>query len=360
MNKKAVAVVFGGYSPEYEVSLNSAHSIINAIDRNKYEVILIGITRQGKWFRYYGPVGDIPIDRWHLDEALIRSAIISPERGGGLLEFDGGRAVIVPIDVVFPVLHGRYGEDGTIQGLCELAGIPVVGAGTASSALCMDKDRAMRLASHAGVKVPEAICFERPPPDEEMLRAAKALGLPLFVKPVKAGSSLGISKVERWSELPGAVRLAFTFDDTVMIEECVEGIEVGCAIVGNHDLRTGRIDEIEVSGGFFDYEEKYSLKTSKIHIPARIDGETEQRLQDAAMTVYRALGCRGYARLDMFLTKEGDIVFIEANTIPGFTPFSQFPRMMKAADVEYPALVEMLIELGIENSCSWDGSWSGG
>ena len=344
---KTVAVIFGGFSPEYIVSLKSAHSIINAIDRDKYDVILIGITNQGQWYRYYGPVDDIPTDKWHADENLLRKAFISPERGGGLLEFEDGKVKPVPVDVVFPVLHGRYGEDGTIQGLCELASIPVVGAGSAASSLCMDKDRANKLVSLAGVSIPRSVCWEYLPTDDELISSASDLKLPLFVKPVKGGSSIGITKAQSYAELPEAVLLARRYDDAVIIEEGIDGMEVGCAVVGNRHVSTGRVDEIEVASGFFDYEEKYSLKTSKIHVPARIDEETESRVQEAAKVVYRTLGCRGYARVDIFLTKENKIVFNEANTIPGFTSGSRFPSMLKGVGIEYPELVDMLIELAL-------------
>ena len=346
MAKKRVAVLFGGFSPEYEVSLKSAFSIINAIDRRKYEAILLGITRQGEWFRYSGPVEDIPSDRWHVDGSRLESAIISPSRGGGIVTFGkGGLAAQVPVDVVFPVLHGRNGEDGTVQGLCELAGIPVVGCGSAASALCMDKDRSHKLVSLAGIRVPKSFCFEHSPTEGEAASALGALGLPLFVKPVKAGSSFGITKVEDESGYMEAIRVALDYDDAVIIEECIDGFETGCSVVGNDELVTGRIDEIELASGFFDYEEKYTLKTSKIHMPARIDGDTERRLQEAAKAIYRVLGCRGYARVDIFLTSGRDIVFNEVNTIPGFTSHSRFPNMMKGAGIEYPELVERLIEL---------------
>jgi len=345
MKKKTVAVIFGGCSPEYDVSLNSSYSIINAIDRQKYEIIMIGITRTGQWYRFTGDVGDIPLDKWHLDERFLKTAAISPSNGDGLIEIDDGRASLVHIDVVFPVLHGRNGEDGTVQGLCELAGIPVVGSGCAASALCMDKDRAHKLVSLAGIRVPGSVCFEHRPTNDEILDAAGRLALPLFVKPVKAGSSFGISKVESYSELPDAVKMALEYDDAVLVEEAIDGFEVGCAVVGNQKLQTGRIDEIELASGFFNYEEKYTLKTAKIHMPARIDAETERRLQEAAKVIYRALGCRGYARVDIFLSGAGEIVFNEANTIPGFTSHSRFPNMMKGVGVEYPELIEMLIGL---------------
>ena len=350
MDKKTVAVIFGGYSPEYDVSLKSAYSIINAIDRDKYEVILLGITRHGRWHRYAGSAEDIISDEWRLDTDNLQNAIISPSRGAGLLIIDNyGVAVPVSVDVVFPVLHGRYGEDGTIQGLCELAGIPVVGSGSAASALCMDKDRSHKLVSLAGIRIPKSICFEHAPADDESRSAMKELGLPLFVKPVKAGSSFGITKVEDDSQLSEAVNTAFTYDDAIIMEEYIDGFETGCSVVGNDELMTGRIDEIELTHGFFDYEEKYTLKTSKIHMPARIDGEMERRLQETAMAIYRALGCSGYARIDIFLSSKGEIIFNEANTIPGFTSHSRFPSMMKGVGIEYPELVDMLIQLGMRN-----------
>ena len=347
-NRKTVAVIFGGCSPEYDVSLNSSFSIINAIDREKYDVILIGITRQGIWYLYSGDEADIPSNKWHENIGCLKKAAISPSRGGGLLVFDDDRVSTVAVDAIFPVLHGRYGEDGTIQGLCELAGIPVVGSGSAASALCMDKDRAHKVVSLAGICVPGSVCFEYIPSDAEVMDAARKLKLPLFVKPVKGGSSLGVSKIESYSQLPETVKLALQYDDAVIIEEGVDGIEIGCAVIGNTELKTGRVDEIEVSKGFFNYEEKYTLKTSKIHVPARIDEQTEKCVQNAAMTIYRALGCRGYARMDMYLTRENDIVFLEANTIPGFTPHSQLPRMMKAIGIEYPELVDTLINLALK------------
>ncbi|MCL2152194.1 MAG: D-alanine--D-serine ligase VanG [Oscillospiraceae bacterium] len=349
MEKKKIAVIFGGYSPEYDVSLKSAYSIIRAINRAKYEVILVGITRQGQWHIYTGELDDIPVDKWHTHADCLNNVVVAPSRGQGLLELEDGRVTPVYVDAVFPILHGKYGEDGTVQGMFELSGIPVIGAGSAASALCMDKDRAHQLVSLAKISVPKSVCFERAPTVDELFESVGKLELPMFVKPVKAGSSFGITKIESLADLAEAVKFALTFDDAFIIEENVQGFEVGCAVVGNDDLITGRIDEIELSGGFFNYEEKYTLKTSKIHMPARIDGDTERRLREAAMTIYRTLGCRGYARVDMFLTPEREIVFNEVNTIPGFTDHSRFPNMMKGIGVQYPELVDMLIEntLGI-------------
>jgi len=213
----------------------------------------------------------------------------------------------------------------------------------------MDKDRAHKLISLCGIRVPRSICFEYKPSESELASAAKELNLPVVVKPVKAGSSFGITVARELSQLNEAVGLAFGYDDAVIIEEKIHGFETGCAVVGNTELTVGRIDEIELSGEFFDFEEKYTLKTSKIHVPARVSAETEERLQNTAKTIYRALGCRGYARIDIFLTDNNEIVFNEANTIPGFTEHSRFPSMMKAAGVSFSMLVDMLISMSIDH-----------
>jgi D-alanine---D-serine ligase len=350
MEKKKVAVIFGGVSPEYEVSLMSSCSVIKAINREKYEVIMLGITRDGEWYRYIGDVEDVISDKWHLNKKNLTRAIIPPSRSSGIMEFpDGGEVVLTPIDVVFPVLHGRNGEDGTIQGLCELAGIPVVGSGSAASALCMDKDKSRKLVALEGIPVAKAITFRTPPTDEFLLSSATGFKLPIFVKPIIGGSSIGISKVGEYSELSQAVKHAFEFDDAVILEEGIDGLEVGCSVIGNHDLITGRANEIEVAEGFFDYNEKYTLINSKIHVPARISEEAEQKVLETGKAAFQILGCRGYARIDLFLSKNGEVFFNEANTIPGFTAYSQFPSMMKAIGMSYEEVVDRLIELGMEN-----------
>ena len=356
MSKKLVAVVFGGFSPEYEVSLNSAYCVIKAINKDKYDVLMLGITNKGLWYRYSGSIEDIPGDNWHKDENNLTKAMISSDRGGGILVFEDNITISIKVDILFPILHGRYGEDGTIQGLCELAGIPLVGSGSAASALCMDKDRSHKIISLEGITVPKSVCFEYKPSDDELLKAVRDLKLPVFVKPVKAGSSIGVSKLDNYTDIPEAVNEAFIYDDAVIIEENIDGKEVGCSVIGNRELRTGRVNEIEVSQGFFNFKEKYTLATSKIHTPGRIDAQSERRLQEAGKKIFKALGCRGYARIDLFLTKDGDIVFSEANTIPGFTVHSQLPRMMQAAGVDYPGLVDILIDLGLQVE---QGEWYG-
>ena len=347
MEKRTIAVIFGGCSPEYPVSLESSHSVVVNFDREKYDLILLGITKGGEWFRYYGGPEGIENDTWR--EGVCVPAVISPDREThGIIEFGPDGVKATRIDAAFPVMHGKNGEDGTIQGLCEMAGIPIIGCGALASAICMDKDRAHRLASLAGVDVPKATVFTSMPDEAELARRAGEIGFPVFVKPVRAGSSFGITKVSDAAALIDAVKFAFRFDREVIIEEAIGGFEVGCAVMGNEALTIGRVDEIEIYGDIFDYVEKYSLKTAKIHMPARISAETEERIKAAAAKIYRALGCRVMARVDMFLTPEGRVVFNEVNTIPGFTPHSRFPNMMKGIGLDFTALLDELVAYTFE------------
>lgn len=342
------AVIFGGCSSEYSVSLESASAVMKNLDPEKYEVLPVGITKDGEWFFYNGPVEYIENDTWQQSE-YCTPALISPDRrahGLMLLEKDGVRTVSV--DVAFPVMHGKNGEDGTIQGLIKMAGIPLAGCGILASALCMDKDRAHRVAEAAGVRVPKALVLMQGDDRKKAVDFAVATGYPVYVKPVKAGSSYGVTKVEKPVELQSAIIKAFQYDDEVIIEENINGFEVGCAVLGNQNLITGEVDEIQLSGGFFDFTEKYTLKTSEIHVPARIDLSKMQEIKQTAKIIYRALGCSGFARVDMFLTPEGEIVFNEVNTIPGFTEHSRYPGMMKAAGLAFPEILERIIRLALE------------
>ena len=248
------------------------------------------------------------------------------------------------IDLALPILHGKNGEDGTVQGLFELAGITLVGCNALSSALCMDKDRAHKLVSLAGIEVPKAVTLCRYEKDNAQALTA-SLTYPLFVKPVRAGSSFGITKIFRVEELQAAVDMAFEHDDEVIIEENVEGFEVGCAVLGKEELLVGRVDEIELTHGFFDYTEKYNLITSNIYMPARISPETEERIRETAKVIYKALACSGFARVDMFLTPDNRIVFNEVNTIPGFTSHSRYPSMMKGIGLSFTEVLDRLIGL---------------
>ena len=347
MKRITVAILFGGHSPEYEVSLQSASSVIESLDTKKYDIVLLGITRQGEWRRYSGDIRRIQNNTWMNDPSCI-PAIISPDRKiHGIIAFEKNRVTTKSIDVAFPILHGKNGEDGTIQGLIELAGIPCVGCGTLSSAICMDKDIAHRLVRLAGIKIPRATILYSQSGDAELSKQTELLHYPLFVKPANAGSSFGITKVTDVNDLPDAVKNAFVYDHKVIIEEAIRGFEVGCAVFGNQTLTIGEVDEIELSQGFFDYEEKYTLKTSQIHMPARIDKETLDRIKQTATIIYHTLSCSGFARVDMFLTPENEIVFNEVNTIPGFTSHSRYPNMLKGIGMSFGEIVDELIKLAM-------------
>ncbi len=349
MNKKKIAILFGGCSTEYEVSLQSVASVLEHIDTETMEVFPIGITRAGDWYHYTGAFSRIPDGSWCEDAVHLHPVVFSQNRSiGGFLKLDHKQPQVQKLDLAFPVLHGKNGEDGTVQGLLELAEIPVVGCDTLSSALCMDKDRAHKIVSLIGIAVPKSLTFYQAERSGAADEIKNTLCFPVFVKPVHAGSSFGITKVSEPEQLETAIDLALQHDTQVIAEEAIEGFEVGCAVLGREELTVGRVDEIELSHGFFDYTEKYTLKTSQIHMPARIDTDTEQRIQQAAKKIYRALGCSGFARVDMFLTPAGEIVFNEVNTIPGFTAHSRFPNMMKGIGLSFPQLLDRLLRLYTE------------
>ena len=349
--KKRIAVLFGGASTEYSVSLQSAYAVITSMDTGLYEQVLIGIAKDGRWFLYQGSPERIVEDTW-LDESAgnfdcIPVTISTDRRNKGLLMLRSDTTVPLPIDAAFPVLHGKNGEDGTVQGMFELAGIPVIGCGILSSALCLDKEMAHRVAAAAGIKVPLSFLITKSTCDYNLEEAAEVLGYPLFVKPVCSGSSFGITRVTAFEELPAAIEEAFRHDDRVLLEEAIPGFEVGCAVLGNEELTIGEVDEIELSQGFFDYMEKYTLKTSGIHVPARIAEKKAEEIKKTALKLYRALHCSYFARVDMFLTPSGEIYFNEVNTIPGFTSHSRYPNMLKAAGIPFDSLVKRLIEMAV-------------
>lgn len=351
MERMKIAILFGGKSPEHSVSLQSAFSVIQNLDNLLYEVVPIGITESGRWFRYYGEIQNIEIGTWAQDVVNCIPVILSPDCGThGIHEFFSHGVETTRLEAVFPILHGENGEDGTIQGLIELSGIALVGCGTLASALSIDKKKANEITTWHGVPSPKYFVLSTASDFAEIRIIAEQLGYPLFVKPNGAGSSFGISKVDSAQSLKQATETAFQFGDELLLEEAVDGFEVGCAIMGNNELMIGMMDEIELSGGFFDFHEKYNLINSTIHLPARIDQTTEERVRQAAATVYKALGCSVFARVDLFLTRSGDILFNEVNTIPGFTAHSRFPNMMKGVGLGYSELLDQLIALGLENA----------
>ena len=256
MRQKTILVLFGGCSTEHDISLQSAQGVLEHMDRSRWLPLMVGITCQGEWLCYNGPVSAIGDGSWEQDRSHCTPCTLSLDRDKHQLLLLGDRVSRVSFDGAFPILHGKNGEDGTVQGLLELAGIPFAGCGTLSSALCMDKDKAHKLAALAGVEVPRSAAFSRRSTFAAIQNAAQLLGWPLFVKPVCAGSSFGITRVEQPQQLAAAVEAAFRHDSQVLLEEAVPGFEVGCAVMGNGELFVGEVDEIELSGGFFDYEEK--------------------------------------------------------------------------------------------------------
>ncbi|MBP8640310.1 MAG: D-alanine--D-serine ligase VanG [Oscillospiraceae bacterium] len=342
-----IGIIFGGLSSEHEVSLQSAYSVIEALDRRSFNPIMIGITPEGEWFRFKGDIRKIANGTWCNPSDCVR-AMISPDRQmHGLLEIGRDSIHGVLLDAAMPVMHGKNGEDGTVQGLLELAGIPVIGCGVLCSALCMDKFRAHQLAHLAGVPVPRSFVLKNASALELAEEYTETLGYPLYIKPVKAGSSFGITRVSRLADLPSAIARAFEYDNEVIMEENIEGFEVGCAVMGNEKLLTGEIDEIELSDGFFDFTEKYNLISSKIHVPARIPAYKSEEIKTAAKVIYKALGCKGFARVDMFLKPSGELVFNEVNTIPGFTSHSRYPNMMKAVGLSFAEVITAIINLAV-------------
>lgn len=342
--KKTVAILFGGCSSEYDVSLVSATSVIKNIKKDKYNLLMIGITRDGDFYLYNGDVNNIEKDEWLNEKDAKRITISTNRSDHGIIVLETNE--IIQIDVAFPVLHGQNGEDGRLQGLLELAGIKYVGCDMTSSAICMDKYLAHEIVSSNGYLSPISYLFNEKDSYEMIENKIRNLHFPLFVKPLKAGSSFGITKIKTISELKEALKEAFRYDNKVIIEENVDGFEVGCAVLGTDKLIIGEVDEIELEDGFFDYFEKYNLKTSKIHLPARISKEERERIKDTALAIYKILGCSGFARVDMFYTKDKKIVFNEVNTIPGCTSHSRYPSMLKEIGIPFEEVIDCLIELG--------------
>lgn len=346
MDKKKVAVLFGGKSTEYDISLASAFAILQQFPQD-YEAVYIGISREGNWYHYLGPLTGIEKDTW-LSIGPCRQVVLSPSPAHkGFIEFVDGQCVFMDIDIVFPVLHGKNGEDGSVQGLLQLAELPYVGCDMNASVIGMDKVLAHTLAKDAGVAVPHAVTIYRGDCIEKAI-AAEIFDYPLYVKPAKSGSSIGITKVYCQENLLNAVKKAFLYDDKVLIEENIIGFEVGCAVLGNLQPTVGQIDEIEIGDVFFGYAEKYQTHEATIHLPARIDDKTKAKIKETSLLLYKVFGCRGLTRVDLFLQPDGTIVFNEVNTLPGFTDCSRYPRMLMAEHMTFGDIIRELLLLAIE------------
>lgn len=350
--KIKVLVLFGGVSNEHDVSLVSASSVIKNIPADKYDVLAMGITKQGACYLYGGDADYLPNSKWLEDKSKFSRAVISCDREHhGIINLD--TMEIEKVDVVFPVLHGKNGEDGTIQGLLEISGIPFVGCKTAASAVCMDKAITNAMLDFLGVRQAKWTAFNkfnfRNNSQELLEYASDFLKFPIFVKPAKAGSSVGISKVKNLDELKTACNLAFSYDDKVVLEQNIDGKEIECAVMGNDEPIASIVGEIVPCNEFYDYDAKYLANESELHIPARLSQEKIDEIRTVAVETYKALGCTGLTRVDFFVTDIGEVFLNELNTIPGFTPISMFPKMFAASGVDYTQLLDKLIRYALES-----------
>ena len=353
MEKLSVCILFGGVSPEHEVSLRSAESVLNNIDKNKYNIFPVGITKGGEWILYGGrEYADLPSGKWQQHPDNCRVAL-SPVRGQGLLRFEGDCVVQERIDVVYPVLHGENGEDGSVQGLMQLAGIPCVGPHVAASAVAMDKTLTKLVADHAGVTQADWQLVRSGDMGSRMEKTLDSLEArfryPVFVKPAGTGSSVGVSKACDREDLRSALLAAGKYDDKVLVEEFIRGREVEVAVMGNDSPVASVCGEIDSGAEFYDYDAKYITDTSVAYIPARIPEDVAETVRDTAVKIYKAIGCQGLSRVDFFVTwQENKVVFNEINTLPGFTSISMYPKLFAASGIPYSQLIDQLIALALE------------
>jgi D-alanine-D-alanine ligase len=354
-DRTRVAVVFGGRSGEHAISCVSAGSVLANLDRERFDVVPVGITRDGAWVVGADDPRELAIDDRALpsvDASRPALALPGDPTRGGLLVLDPDRAgeVFAGVDVVFPVLHGPYGEDGTIQGLLELAGLPYVGAGVLASAAGMDKEFTKKLLAADGLPVGDHVVLR---PGAATLTAAPRdrLGLPVFVKPARAGSSLGITRVTAWDDLDAAIATARQHDPKVLVEAAIVGREIECAVLERPDgtVVSSLPAEIRIVGeaAFYDFDAKYLDDVCEFDVPAKLDDDVAEQLREMAVAAFRALDGQGLARVDFFVGPDGDITVNEINTMPGFTPISMYPRAWAVTGVDYPTLLATLVETAL-------------
>lgn len=353
MDKKRkirVGILFGGKSAEHEVSLQSAKNVIEAIDTEKYEVSLIGIDKTGRWLlpnksQFLLNEGDPKLIK--LNKENEESVALIPQSDGALTNLSDSTSHTA-IDVVFPILHGPFGEDGTVQGLLKLSGVPFVGAGVLGSAVGMDKDVMKRLLRDANIPIGKFLVFK----EEDALifdNIVEEIGLPFFIKPANLGSSVGVNKVKDKETFENAVREAFEYDTKILVEEFIDGRELECAVLGNQYPEASGVGEVAPQHEFYSYNAKYIDEDgAKLTIPADISEDVREQIRKLAIATFKALSCEGLGRVDFFLKKDGTILVNEINTIPGFTKISMYPQLWQASGVSYSELINRLIQLAIE------------
>lgn len=347
--KKRIAVIFGGQSSEHEVSCMSAVNVIGGLNREKYEIHMIGITKEGHWV-YVENVDKIRDDSWRDGEI---TAVISPDHEKqGIWKVSGGTVEVVPIDVAFPVLHGKYGEDGTIQGLFEMSGIPYAGCGVLASAASMDKISTKIFADRLGVRQAAYvadIARDLREMDDTIAQVEEKLGYPVFVKPSNAGSSQGVSKAHNREELKEALVLAKKHDHRVLIEENITGREVECAVLGGQNPQASPVGEILAAAEFYDFDAKYNNEESRTVIDPDLPEEVKEEIRRNAVAIFRAVGGFGLSRVDFFVEKDtNEVIFNEINTLPGFTNISMYPMLWEANGIKKEELLDRIIELAYE------------
>ena len=349
--KTKLCILFGGRSSEHEVSLVSSYSVLGNVDRDLFDVISVGITKEGEWYLYTGDIEKIKNGTWTDDKENLSDVLIDPAPGRPnivVLSGDGAVKERLSVDVIFPVLHGANGEDGTVQGLFEAAGIPFVGPDHTSSGVCMDKSFTKRIVNEEkGIRQAKAVILTKREYEKDRAAAFEKIGkigYPVFVKPARAGSSVGVKKVKEESGLADALLCAFAEDDKILVEEFIEGREIEVAVMETG----GRVvasepGEIDPGFEFYDYDTKYLNDTASYYIPARLDGETAQKVREAAVRIFTALDCRTLSRVDFFVTKDNSVVFNEINTIPGFTPISMYPKLFINSGMTYSQVITALV-----------------
>ena len=350
IKKLNLAILCGGKSAEHEVSLQSAKNVFETIDRKKYRPIVIIIDKKGRWLvnqdnkflQQQNYQTKIKLDKNH-------SEVISPADSRSRLLFLNNKKPTLKIDVVFPILHGTYGEDGTIQGLLKLADVPFVGAGVLGSAVGMDKDVMKRLLKEAGLPIGKFMVLSDYQSLPDFKKIKKELGLPFFIKPANMGSSVGISKVKNSSQYLPAIKDAFSYDNKIIIEEFIDGREIECSVLGNDNPRASLPGEIKPSYEFYSYQAKYlDEKGAALEIPAKLSSKKTKEIQNMAIKTFQVLSCQGLGRVDFFLKKNGQIIINEINTLPGFTQISMYPKLWAKSGLAYPQLIDKLIQLAIE------------
>ncbi len=346
MTRQRLAVIFGGRSTEHEVSVTSARGVMREADAERFEVVPFGITKGGAWLT--------PVEsRKRLERVDAgETRAIGEDEGEGLLAYPQVLAELSHADVVFPIVHGTFGEDGTLQGLLELADIPYVGSGVAASGVGMDKELMRAAFAHAGLPQPRYVVLRdgeaRSPAGETLRSIETELGYPCFVKPANGGSSVGVSKARSREDLNEAVATAARHDRKVLVEEAIDGREVECAVLGNAEPEASPLGEIRPHAEFYTYEAKYLDDSTDLIVPAEVSFETSARVQEHAVRAFRAVDCAGLARVDFFVTAEDALRVLEVNTLPGFTPISMYPRLWREAGLSYSALITRLVELALE------------